>query len=309
MWRVEQLLLRSELSLGDGVVRRAPGGVDEHGNSFETEIEWLLVAKATMQIYGAMLQTLIDQNNALDDHSWYWNDVSRSYKHGFILWVQKSPLRLWSFTRDVYDESAHRIQRLYSPRQPASISDDEFEEDGAAVNGTSVFSTMSLSQRWTQFYGIVRATVQDRSLVNIQDRILSPIALCQAEAREKGYHIRRLKENVACGIGTLIHEGLDFDGGEWKDVIERSISLMETVLVETPILDGSVSDFEERIFRAVDNDPELANHVHEDPVMPPRRLASRLLGILQYRLPREASDTKAIVYENGRPSVWVRYWL
>lgn len=309
MWRVEQLLLQSDLALSDGVIRPAAESADEQGNPFETEIEWLLVAKAAMQIYGAMLQTLVDQNNSLDEHSWYWNDVSRSYKHGFVLWVQKSPLRLWSFTRDVYHESTHRIQRLYSPQPSRSISDDEFEGDGPAVNGTSMFSTMSLSQRWKHFYGIVRATVQDRSLVNIQDQILSPIALCQAEAREKGYHIRRLKENIACGIGALIHEGLHFDGSEWKDVIERSISLMETVLVEMAILDGSVSDFEERIFRAVDNDPELANHVHEDPVMPPRRLASRLLSILQYRLPREVSDTKAIVRENGRPSAWVRYWL
>lgn len=308
-WRVEQLLLQSGLAMSDGVVRPAPEIADEQANPFETEIEWLLVAKATMQIYGAMLQSLIDQNIALDEHAWYWNDVSCSYKHGFILWIQKSPLRLWDFTRDVYHESTHRIQRLYSPRPAASNVDDQFNEDGAAVNGTSTLSTMSLSQRWKHFYGIVRATVQDRSLVNIQDRILSPIALCQAEAREKGYHIRRLKENIACGIGALVHEGLHFDGGEWKDVIERSISLMETVMVETPILDGSVSDFEERIFRAVDNDPELANHVHEDPAMPPRRLASRLVSILRYRLPREVRDTKAIVRENGRPSAWVRYWL
>lgn len=308
-WRLEQLLLQSNLPMSDGVVRSAADGADEHANPFEAEVEWLLVAKATMQIYGALLQTLIDQNIALDEHSWYWNDVSRSYKHGFILWVQKSPLRLWDFTRDVYHESTHRIQRLYSPRSATSNVEEQFEGDATGANGISALSTMSLSQRWKHFYSIVRATVQDRSLVNIQDQILSPIALCQAEAREKGYYIRRLRENIACGIGSLVHEGLHFDGGEWKDVIERSISLMETVMVETPILDGSVSDFEERIFRAVDNDPELANHVHEDPSMPPRRLATRLLSILRHRLPREIRDTKAIVRENGRPSAWVRYWL
>lgn len=295
--------------MSDGVVRRVPEGADEHGNPFETEIEWLLVAKAAMQIYAAMLQTLIDQNISLDKHLWYWDDVSRSYTHGFVLWVQKSPLRLWDFTRDVYYESTHRIQRLYSSEFAATTSNDGFGEEGGAANGTSVFTTMSLSQRWKQFYRIVRTTVQDRSLVNIQDRILSPIALCQAEAREKGYHIRRLKENIACGIGALVHEGLDFEDGEWKDVLERSISLMETVLVEAPILDGSVSDFEERIFRAVDNDPELANHVDEDPIMPPRRLASRLLTILRHRLPRQVSSTQAATREYGRPSAWVRYWL
>lgn len=310
LWRVEQLLLQSDLALTDGVVEHASDDADEQGNPFETEIEWLLVAKATMQVYGAMLQTTIDQNISLDQHSWYWNDVSRSYKHGFILWVQKSPLRLWSFTRDVYHESAHRIQRLYSPEFASIRTHNDSDEDGdAPIDESPLFSTMSLSQRWKQFYGIVRATVQDRSLVNIQDQILSPIALCQAEAREKGYHIRRLKENISCGIGALIHEGLHFDGVEWKDVIERSISLMETVMVEIPVLDGTVTDFEERIFRAVDNDPELSNHVQEDPAMPPRRLASRLLSILQYRLPREISDTNVIVRENGRPSAWVRYWL
>ncbi|SPO05987.1 related to NCA2 protein [Cephalotrichum gorgonifer] len=312
-WRVEQLLTQSQLVMGgvDAPGQHPDGDVGgEIANLYEAEIGWLLVAKAAMQIYGAMLQTLIDQNISLDSHASYWYDISRSYSHAFILCVQKSPLKLWSFSRDVYHESTHRIRGLQAPQEDIPHDNNyELNDDAVTANGPTITTTMTLSQRWKQFYLIVRTTVQDRSLVNIQDRILSPIALCQAEAREKAYHIRRLKENVACGVGALVHEGLDFDAGGWKDVLERSVSLMETVLVETPVLDGTVSDFEERIFRAVDNDPELANHVDEDSAAAPRRLASRLLGILQHRLPRQASDTRALVRENGRPSAWVRYWL
>lgn len=306
-WRVEELLRQSQLAMARTPRSSLDADEPEQSNPFETEIEWLLVAKAAMQIYGAMLQMLIDQSISLEDHLWYWDDISRSHRLGFVLWLQKSPLRLWDFTRDVYFESTHRIHTLYSP----GLKDDDDGSDGesALVARKEFFKSMSLSDRWKQFYRIVRTTVQDRSLVNIQDQILSPIALCQAEAREKAYHIRRLKENIACGVGALVHEGLDFSRGEWKDVLERSVSLMETVMVQTTHLEGTVSDFEEGIFRFVDNDPELVNPLDEEREPAPRRLASRLLSILEHRLPRQASDTQAVLKKHGRPSFWVRYWL
>ncbi|KEZ41112.1 ATP synthase regulation protein nca2 [Scedosporium apiospermum] len=306
-WRIEQLLIQSQLAMHHDTFKFTPGAVDgELPNPFETEIEWLLLAKAAMQIYGAILQTLIDQNISLEDHLWYWDDISRSYRLGFLLWLQKSPLQLWSFTRDVYYESTHRIRSMYSPELKP---EDELDEEHVAVSRKDSIKCMSMSDRWRKFYHIVRTTVQDRSLVNIQDRILSPIALCQAEAREKAYQIRRLKENIACGVGALVHEGLDFNRGEWKDVLERSVSLMETVMVQTANIDGTVSDFEEGIFRFVDNDPELLNQLDEEQDSPPRRLANRLLTILQHRLPRQAADTRAVIKTHGRPSIWVRYWL
>ncbi|PKS08947.1 hypothetical protein jhhlp_003560 [Lomentospora prolificans] len=305
-WRVQELLRQSQLVMTDSPKSSEEDYEPEQPNPFETEIEWLVVAKAAMQIYGAMLQRLIDQNISLEEQLGYWDDISRSYRLGFILWLQKSPLRLWDFTRDVYYESTHRIHTLYSP---SSKEGENSDDDNVSMTRTDFLKSMSLSDRWKKFYSIVRTTVQDRSLVNIQDRILSPIALCQAEAREKAYHIRRLKENIACGVGALVHEGLDFSRGEWKDVLERSVSLMETVMVQTANLEGTVSDFEEGIFRFVDNDPELLNQLDEDRDPPTRRLANRLLSILEHRVPRQASDTQAVLKKHGRPSFWVRYWL
>ncbi|CAI4211338.1 unnamed protein product [Parascedosporium putredinis] len=282
-WRVEELLRQSQLAMTRTPRSSLDADEPEQSNPFETEIEWLLVAKAAMQIYGAMLQMLIDQSISLEDHLWYWDDISRSHRLGFVLWLQKSPLRLWDFTRDVYFESTHRIHTLYSP----GLKDDDDGSDGesALVARKDFFKSMSLSDRWKQFYRIVRTTVQDRSLVNIQDQILSPIALCQAEAREKAYHIRRLKENIACGVGCAGAKRL----------------LMETVMVQTTHLEGTVSDFEEGIFRFVDNDPELVNPLDEDREPAPRRLASRLLSILEHRLPRQASDTQAVLKSMAAP--------
>jgi nuclear-control-of-ATPase protein 2 len=279
------------------------------------EIEWLLVAKAAMQTYGTVLQTLIDQQISLDDHISYWDDVSHSHRYGFVYWVQRSPIRLWSFTRDVYVESRRRIQGLYAPASEYHDDPDvDVMSETRSVNGVASISTLSLSQRWAKFYQIVRTTVQDRSLLNIQDQILSPIALCQAEAREKRFAIKRLKENVACSVGTLVDEGLNFTGRgvEWKEVLERSVSLMDMVLSQTPVLDGNIQDFEEKIFRFVDNDPEFAagpDDATATSAMATRKVATRLLKILKRQIPQQALDVDATIKEHGRPSRWIRFWL
>ena len=317
-WRIEQLLIQSGLVIKDPdseSVQRIEA--TEPQNPFEVEIEWLLVAKAAMQTYGAVLQTLIDQQISLDDHISYWDEVSHSYRHGFVYWVQRTPIRLWSFTRDVYVESKRRIQGLYTPTSEPDHYDLDVDtmSETRNVNGVASISSMSLSQRWAKFYQVVRTTVQDRSLLNIQDQILSPIALCQAEAREKRFAIRRLKENVACGVGTLVDEGLNFTGRgvEWKEVLERSVSLMDTVLAQTPVLDGNVQDFEERIFRFVDSDPGFAMGLDEaaqaSAAIGPRKIATRLLRILQAQIPQQTTDATAVIKEHGRPSRWIRYWL
>ncbi|EON96549.1 putative atp synthase regulation protein nca2 protein [Phaeoacremonium minimum UCRPA7] len=129
---------------------------------------------------------------------------------------------------------------------------------------------------------------------------------------------------TASGLGVLIDEGLSFDtddeakgdstvnmsSQEWKGVVERSVALMDMVLKDVLILDAGVSEFEDKVFAGVEEDPELSIHVEDaSGVNKPGVLARRLLSLLQTGIPEHVAATKRIVDENGRPSRLVRYWL
>lgn len=110
-------------------------------------------------------------------------------------------------------------------------------------------------------------------MADIQRRVLSPIALCRSEARRKRQGLKRLREMSASGLGVLMDEGLNFDikdessvgtksetgdDNEWKYVVEKSVSLMDTVLRNVTIPETGISEFEDAVFAGVDADPETA---------------------------------------------------
>lgn len=301
-----QSLSIRDLLLQSGLAREE--GVDVASNSYEHEIEWLVVGKATVQIYGLILNTLLDQIVPLSDDTWYWDEVLSSYTYSSVYAVQTSPLRVWAWTKDIYHESSSRLQRLY--RSPA----ESFE---TARIGSS------LSQRWRQFYSIVHDSVVERSISDIQRRVLSPVALCRAQARRKRGQLRRLREMIASGLGVLIDEGLSFgvaeddaksevadNSQEWKGVLERSVALMDMVLSRVLALDYSVSEFEDNVFTGVDQDPELSIRLEDvNSAERPAVLARRLLELLVRQIPDHITATKEVVGQNGRPSWLVRYWL
>jgi nuclear-control-of-ATPase protein 2 len=276
---------------------------------YESDIEWLLVGKATVQTYGLILSTLLDQLIPLSDDIWYWDEVLSSYSYSSLYAVQTSPLRMWAWTKGIYHESRSRLRRLrQNPRET-------FEAQGLRS---------SVSNQWSQFYSIVHESIVQRSVSNIQRRILSPVALARAEAQHKQKQLRRLREMTASGLGVLIDEGLSFgvteDDGksevtetsqqEWKGVLERSVALMDMVLRGVLTLDVAVSEFEDKVFAGVEEDPELSIHVEDiNTVERPAILAKRLVNLLDTGIPGHVAATKGIVDQNGRPSRLIRYWL
>lgn len=180
-----------------------------------------------------------------------------------------------------------------------------------------------LGEKWGQFYGLVRESVRERSLVDIQRRVLSPVALCREEARVKQAKLRRLREMGASGLGVLMDEGLSFrigddsakvedvDVHEWKVVVEKSIALMDIVLRNVTNLETGVSDFEDAVFASVEDDPEILTRGanEEDQVARPAKLSRRLQHILEVHVPNHMATSQKLVSEYGRPSRFVRYWL
>lgn len=279
---------------------------------YETELEWLLVSKATVQSYGVIMDTLLDQIIPLSDHIWYWDDVLSSPASSSLYMMQTSPLRFWGWTKEIYEATMHRLQR--GPEgQGLSTA-----ESTSATIGTHV------AHSWRRFYGVVQESIRERSLVSIQRRVMSPVALCRAEARGKQAQLKKLREMTSSGLGVLIDEGLVFSANgsddsksdiilsgrqHWKGVVERSVALMDMILRDILALEISVADFEDKVFAGVDEDPELSIHVEEDDCNRPAVVAKRLHRLLETLLPDHLDATRRLVQEHGRPSRMVRYWL
>ena len=303
--RIKSLLLQS------GILphpQGSDGGSDvvasQHKSSYEIEIEWLLVSKATVQLYGAVLNSLLGQVIPLSDEIWYWDEVLSSYAYSSLYTVQTSPIRFWAWSQDVYFASKQRMRSLRAQSAAGELVDST--ADG-------------LSHQWRQFYGIVRDSLRERSLASIQRKVLSPVALCRAEARRKQAQLKRLREITSSGLGMLMDEGLQFDldfddktevHQDLKGVVERSVALIGMVLTEVYDLDLNISEFEDKVFVGVEEDPELSVHLEEDSsVNRPAVVAQRLVEIVDETLPGYVGTVQGLAVENGRPSVLVRYWL
>lgn len=306
--RVRALLIQSGIPTarhrleGDGAVTAA---YTDAKSAYENEIEWLLVTKATIHVYGVILNALLDRIIPLSDDIWYWSEVLSSYTYSSLYTVQTSPLRLWAWTLDVYVTSKTRMRSVSMRHAPAELVDS---------------TATGMSQQWKQFYGIVRDSIRERSFANIQRKVLSPVAFCRSEARRKQAQLRKLREITASGLGVLMDEGLQLgheddkaevhDHQDLKGVVERSVALMDVVLKEVCTLDVNTDDFEDKVFAGVEEDPELSVHL-EDSVTPdrPAVLARRLLRIIDKTLPEHFSTMQSLAQANGRPPRIIRYWL
>ncbi|KAK7958211.1 hypothetical protein PG988_013059 [Apiospora saccharicola] len=301
-WQVKSLLTQSQLLSQPG----------EEVTQYETDLEWLLVSKATVQTYGIILKTLLDQIVPLSDHIWYWDTVLSSPASSSLYMVQTSPMRLWGWSQEIYQDSKARLRR--NSGQGIGLFSEEHENTLGS----------SMSKNWQRFYGIVRESIRERSLANIQRRAKSPFTLAQEEARLKQSRLKKLREMTASGLGVLIDEGLAFGGNgsddgksdiimsnsqEWKGVVERSVALMDMVLKDVLKLDSGVADFEDRVFAGVDEDPELSIQVEDDDSNRPSVVAKRLHYLLEEQLPLHVESAEFLVGLHGRPSRWVRYWL
>ncbi|MCJ1470915.1 Nuclear control of ATPase protein 2 [Pseudocyphellaria aurata] len=270
------------------------------------ELEWLLVSKSTVQTYGLILNALLEQIISLSRDIKYWDEVLSSYTRTGLYSVQVSPRCFWRWATDIYLDTCQKFQAI---------------QTGEVHPQTS----SSISDRWTQFYGLVKKSVRERSLANMQSKITSPFAVSRTEVRRKQSHLKRLREMSASGLGVLLDEGLTFDMDdevfttsknhtaedkeEWRSVVSKSVVLMETVLRNVTLLELGANEFEDTVFTSLDDDPEIVQHGSAEQPSESARLASRLQHLLCNYLPRHVENSRKIVKEHGRPSRIVRYWL
>jgi nuclear-control-of-ATPase protein 2 len=262
-------------------------------SAYEHELEWLLLGKATAQTYGAVLNTILEQTLPLDADLRYWDDILSTYRFAGLYSIQTSPLRLWAWSCDIYrDVRARR---------------------GPTADG------------WRHFYHLVKDAVQERSVADIQRRVVSPLALVRNEGRRKRAALRNMRLLNANALGLLVADGLasesiHSDGlasptstPRWKSVVTRSIALMDAVMhtVNTP--EHSPDGFDASVAAITNDDPyyERPQASAEDTAtaLKPADVAKRLEQLLRHALPTYTTNFNAVVRANGRPSRLVRYWL
>jgi nuclear control of ATPase protein 2 len=302
-WKIQTLL--DQAGLSDAAVHTQ----DEGKYAYETELEWLLISKATVQTYGLILNTLLEQTLPLSNDIWYWDEVVGSYTYTGLYMLQTSPLRFWDWTKDIYKDTRTRFRRLR-----------EAPEDAISARRIGT----SLTAQWKQFYGLVQESVLDRSMTDIRRRVLSPIALARTEARRKQAGLKRLREMSASGLGVLMDEGLNFDvdleingqnkgrsgdNHEWKGVVERSVALMDTVLQKVTALETGVPDFEDSVFASVEDDPEISSAETGTTGSRPAKISRRLRHILKVHVMNYVATSNRLASEYGPPSRLIRYWI
>ena len=145
---------------------------------YEHELEWLLVGKATIQTYGILLDELLNATVPLGEDMQYWDEVIGSYRWSAIYSVQTSPLRLWAWCGTVFQ--------------------DVKTKTGGVL----------LSEGWSQLYGLVGEVVRERSMLEIQKRVASPLARARTEARQKQAVLKQARYLNANALGMLLGEGL-----------------------------------------------------------------------------------------------------
>ncbi|KAH7138931.1 ATP synthase regulation protein NCA2-domain-containing protein [Dendryphion nanum] len=275
------------------------GAFDHPDSSYEHELEWLLLSKATTQAYGAVLSTILEQTIPLEDDIWYWDDVLSTYRFAGLYSIQTSPIRLYRWSLDIYEDVRLR--------------------GGALANG------------WRQFYDLVKDAVKERSIADIQRRVISPLALVRNEGRRKRAALRRTRLVNANALGILLGEGLSNESihedglqtpgqfgtqdnrHKWKTTITKNISLMDAVIHNVNDTDLPVDKFDESVGSYTQDDHFY--ELHEQPgdrniiSLKPSEVTDRLRNLLTRALPTYSTNFQAVVTENGKPSRLIRYWL
>ncbi|KAF1921010.1 ATP synthase regulation protein NCA2-domain-containing protein [Ampelomyces quisqualis] len=307
-YRILETLQRAELSSSCATCTQwfaqdASGQTDDdetrENASYEHELEWLLLSKATAQVYGQVLNTILEQTIPLEDDIWYWDDVLSTYRFAGLYSIQTSPIRLWNWSQEIYRDVRSRGGHL---------------ADG-----------------WTQFYALVKDSVQQRSMANIQRRVVSPLAMVRNEGRRKRAALKKIRLVNANALGVLLGEGLSNDSIEgdgtqtpgllgaqdnnhrWKSVVCKTIALMDAVIQSVNTAELSIDKFEDSVANITQDDQYYELHEPSGErtatTLKPRDVAGRLQNLLNHALPTYTTNFNAVVKDNGRPSRLIRYWL
>ncbi|KAI7337546.1 NCA2-domain-containing protein [Hortaea werneckii] len=308
--RPEQIqVLLSALSHDSHTSRAASEESRTGKEPYETELEWLVVSKATAQAYGHVLKGILDQTLTIADDLWYWDETLGSRKYSALYALQISPFQFWHWSSSLWEDVKARSS-TFNVREAGEDARD------------------TIGQRWQQFYGLVRQVVRERSVAEVQKHVLSPVTRLRGEIRQKQAALKKIQLRHANALGVLLGEGLaneSVHGGalatpkgqhRWKGSVARNVALMEAVLAKVNDVSTPVDKFDAAIAQLTNEDAMYGAEIYDhsdleggDISIQPQAVAERLARVLAMGLPQYTSSAAALVSQHGKPSRVVRYWL
>ncbi|KIX02826.1 uncharacterized protein Z518_08769 [Rhinocladiella mackenziei CBS 650.93] len=253
-----------------------------------SDLEWVATGKATTQVYGIILNSLLDRTIPLSESIWYWDDLLESHANIALYTVQTSPMRFWDQAKEVYADAREKFYH------------------GSDLRTSARQATDTLTNSWREFYGLVRSSIRERSLAQAQTKILSPFSIARMHVRRNLDHIKDLRKSSAGSIGRLVRECLAFDVApedrkhgalpqlmqeqeeDWQTTIARTICVLDDAMR------GQNDDDVEM------PDPTTASSAE---------MAAMLIKILDENLPRQEREAESMRLKYGKPSRLVRYWI
>ncbi|GAM88089.1 hypothetical protein ANO11243_061200 [Dothideomycetidae sp. 11243] len=278
-------------------------------SEYERELEWLLVSKATTQVYGLVIDRLLQQTVAIADDLWYWDSVLNKWRYTAFYSMQTSPLRLWDWGSAVWEDTKERASNF-----------------NLSTTGQDVQRTVRT--QWTEFYRLVRQVVREKNTREMRKTVVSPVARIRSEIRQKQTKLKQARLRGANALGVLLGEGLmnesvhgdglatpsmEEGGRRWKVSVARNVALMEAVLVKVNVPDLDVDKFDAAIAQETDDDALYEADVRfssdgESGINAPL-VAARLSKLVSSSMQSYDESSKAITSSHGRPSRLIRYWL
>lgn len=263
----------------------------------EEDLEWLLISKATVQVYRFILTLLLTQTLQIERDIRYWDDVLRSDLYSGLYSIQVAPRRAWEWSKNICVDAASK---------------------------TSGADAQSLSIGWREFYSHVRCSVRTRFISTIRATAISPLIMFRGEIHRKRDSLRQFREIKAVSLGILMNDALSFnfadeasafsviseeDSGseDWKGILVRSIALMEAVLRQGQVEKQSAIGFEDSVFSELDNN--ASSNEKDDYLTKCCHLSERLCVVMRLSIPRHISVSRQFLKLHGHPSPIVRYWI
>ncbi|KAI5794418.1 ATP synthase regulation protein NCA2-domain-containing protein [Peziza echinospora] len=262
--------------------------------AYERKLEWLLLTKATVLLYGIVFRRFLEQTLPLSEDLFYWNEVLSSSQYTALYAVQTAPYRLFQYSSEIYQDAMERFRASRGFNLPSNIVPSQAPRP--------VPSVASLKR----FYELVRNSIRDRT-EDLQKRVFvtSPISILRHDMRTNQASVRRLREQHATAIGILEGEALSLYGvenpkEEWKDIVEKGIFLIGNIIRHTSYIHkGTLEEFELSILEATEANTVISPTAHN---------LGRIKQILETDLPAQARASQQLIHLYGRPGLIVRYW-
>lgn len=185
--------------------------------TFSPSHEWSLAARATLQTYGHVVTSLIEETISFDEDIAYWDNIVASRYNAALFTINTAPIRLANWFMELMRNIRQKIVA------------DGFGETRASV--LKSLSSLSLHKFREGLLTTLRHPLLHAQLA--LRLLLSPFKTTRVEARRQRRELVGLRNANAGAVGILLQHGCRFDLEKTSGSLFREVSLISTALMKS----------------------------------------------------------------------------